>query len=160
VCPIWLITNAGDAPASYRSDANVRRSEWFVMPAWIGGRPIAARSSFALAIAGTRIWFVTFARCSGVPEAFRAIYGSRDRSEAEQQLARFLTGCRLAAIPSFDAFADGVRLWQQELLAYFDEPVTNGYAEGVINKIKVIKRRAYGLPTFEGFRRRVLVACA
>jgi transposase len=96
----------------------------------------------------------------GLKEAFRAIYGSRDRSEAEQQLARFLTGCRLAAIPSFDAFADGVRLWQRELLAYFDEPVTNGYAEGVINKIKVIKRRAYGLPTFEGFRRRVLVACA
>jgi transposase len=95
----------------------------------------------------------------GLKEAFRAIYGSRGRSEAEQQLARFLTGCRLAAIPSFDAFADGIRLWRQELLAYFDEPVTNGYAEGVINKIKVIKRRAYGLPTFEGFRRRVLVAC-
>jgi hypothetical protein len=28
------------------------------------------------------------------------------------------------------------------------------------NKIKVIKRRAYGLPTFEGIRRRVLVAGA
>ena len=81
------------------------------------------------------------------------------------QRSRAATGAipyrsRLAAIPSFGAFADGVRLWQQELLAYFDEPVTNGYAEGVINKIKVIKRRAYGLPTFEGFRRRVLVACA
>jgi transposase len=93
-------------------------------------------------------------------EAFRAIYRSRDRRQAEQQLERFLTGCRLAAIPSFDAFADGIRLWRQELLAYFDQPITNGYAEGVINKIKVIKRRAYGLPTFEGFRRRVLVACA
>ena len=46
-----------------------------------------------------------------------------------------------------------------ELLAYFDQPITNGYAEGVINKIKVIKRRAYGLPTFNGFRQRVLVAC-
>ncbi len=44
-------------------------------------------------------------------------------------------------------------------LAYFEEPTTNGYAEGVINKIKVIKRRAYGLPSFESFRHRVLVAC-
>jgi transposase len=85
---------------------------------------------------------------------------SRDRAEAEARLERFLTGCRLAAIPSFDAFADGIRLWREELLAYFDQPITNGYAEGVINKIKVIKRRAYGLPTFDGFRRRVLVACA
>jgi transposase len=33
-----------------------------------------------------------------------------------------------------------------------------GYAEGVINKVKVIKRRAYGLPTFDGFRERVLIA--
>jgi transposase len=93
-------------------------------------------------------------------ETFRAIYRSRDRTQAEQRLERFLTGCRVAALPSFDAFAEGIRLWRQELLAYFDQPVTNGYAEGVINKIKLIKRRAYGLPTFEGFRRRILVACA
>jgi hypothetical protein len=26
----------------------------------------------------------------------------------------------------------------RELLAYFDEPTTNGYAEGVINKVKLI----------------------
>jgi transposase len=45
------------------------------------------------------------------------------------------------------------------LLAFFEEPTTNGYAEGVINKVKVIKRRAYGLPTFQGFRQRVLIAC-
>jgi len=30
----------------------------------------------------------------------------------------------------------------------------------VINKIKVIKRRAYGLPSFNSFRSRILVACA
>ena len=65
-----------------------------------------------------------------------------------------------AHLPAFTAFADGVRLWRTELLAYFDEPTTNGYAEGVINKIKVIKRRAYGIPTFDGFRDRVLLACA
>jgi len=93
-------------------------------------------------------------------ESFRAIYRATTRAEAEQRLERFLLACRLAAIPSFDAFAEGVKNWRQELLAYFNEPVTNGYAERVINKIKVIKRRAYGLPTFEDFRRRVLLACA
>ncbi len=65
----------------------------------------------------------------------------------------------LGLIPSFDAFAKGVRLWRSELLAYFDYRASNGYAEGVINKVKVIKRRAYGLPRFEGFRERVLLAC-
>jgi transposase len=96
----------------------------------------------------------------GLKEAFRAIYRAPDRAEAEQRLERFLGAVERAQLPAFTAFADGVRLWRAELLAYFDEPTTNGYAEGVINKIKVIKRRAYGLPTFAGFRQRVLLACA
>jgi transposase len=95
----------------------------------------------------------------GLKEAFRAIYRSNSRVEAEQRLERFLAAVDRAAIPPFSAFAEGIRLWRDELLAYFDQPITNGYAEGVINKIKVIKRRAYGLPTFNGFRQRVLVAC-
>jgi transposase len=95
----------------------------------------------------------------GLKEAFRTIYRSTSRNEAEQRLACFFAAVDRAAIPSFTAFAQGIRLWREELLAYFDEPITNGYAEGVINKIKVIKRRAYGLPTFNGFRQRVLVAC-
>jgi len=95
----------------------------------------------------------------GLKEAFRAIYRSSTRAEAEDRLERFLAAVERAAIPSFAAFAQGVRRWRAELLAYFDAPVTNGYAEGVINKVKVIKRRAYGLPTFAGFRRRILVAC-
>ena len=95
----------------------------------------------------------------GLKEAFRAIYRSNSRIEAEQRLECFLAAVDRAAIPSFSAFAEGIRLWREELLAYFDQPITNGYAEGVINKIKVIKRRAYGLPTFDGFRQRVLIAC-
>ncbi len=95
----------------------------------------------------------------GLKEAFRTIYRSDNRVDAELRLERFLAAVDRAAIPSFNAFAEGVRLWREELLAHFDQPISNGYAEGVINKIKVIKRRAYGLPTFDGFRQRVLVAC-
>ncbi|HZE29394.1 MAG TPA: transposase [Gaiellaceae bacterium] len=95
----------------------------------------------------------------GLKERFRAIYRSRDRAEAERRLRAFEAAVERAAIPSFTAFAHGLRGWREELLAYFDQPTTNGYAEGVINKIKVIKRRAYGLPSFDGFRTRVLVAC-
>jgi transposase len=96
----------------------------------------------------------------GLKEAFRSIYRATDRHEAERRLDHFLAAVERAQLPAFTAFADGVRLWRAELLAYFDEPTTNGYAEGVINKVKVIKRRAYGLPSFDGFRERVLLACA
>jgi transposase len=96
----------------------------------------------------------------GLKEAFRSIYRAGNRQEAERRLDHFLAAVERAQLSAFTAFAEGVRLWRTELLAYFDEPTTNGYAEGVINKVKVIKRRAYGLPSFDGFRQRVLLACA
>ncbi len=95
----------------------------------------------------------------GLKERFRAIYLAHDRAEAERRLQAFEAAVERAAIPSFSAFANGLQSWREELLAYFDQPTTNGYAEGVINKIKVIKRRAYGLPSFDSFRERILVAC-
>jgi hypothetical protein len=78
---------------------------------------------------------------------------------AERRLDHFLAAVERAQLPAFTAFADGVQLWRAELLAYFDEPTTNGYAEGIINKVKPIKRRADALPSFGGFRHRVLLAC-
>jgi transposase len=95
----------------------------------------------------------------GLKEAFRDIYNAANRAEAEQRLDQFQGAVDRAALPAFTAFAKGIRRWRTELLAYFDEPTTNGYAEGVINKVKVIKRRAYGLPTFHSFRARILLAC-
>ena len=95
----------------------------------------------------------------GLKEAFRSTYRAPDRAEAERRLDAFLAAVDRAQLPSFTAFAEGVNQWREELLAYFEQPTTNGYAEGVINKVKLIKRRAYGLPTFAGFRARVLLAC-
>jgi transposase len=95
----------------------------------------------------------------GLKEAFRAVYCAASRDDAEQRLEQFLLAVDHARLPAFDAFAKGIRSWRSELLAYFDEPTTNGYAEGVINKVKVIKRRAYGIPSFTAFRDRVLLAC-
>ena len=95
----------------------------------------------------------------GLKETFRAIYRANSPADAQQRLQRFLAAVDHARLPAFDAFAKGLAQWQTELLAYFDEPTTNGYAEGVINEVKAIKRRAYGLPSFAGFRKRVVIAC-
>jgi transposase len=95
----------------------------------------------------------------GLKEAFRSIYKASSRDQAEARLDAFLLAVARAQFPAFTAFANGLRPWREELLAYFEQPTTNGYAEGVINKVKVIKRRAYGLPTFEGFRKRIVIAC-
>ncbi|HWE34038.1 MAG TPA: ISL3 family transposase [Solirubrobacteraceae bacterium] len=95
----------------------------------------------------------------GLKEAFRDIYKANSRAQAEQQLDKFLAATGRAELPAFTAFAHGIHSWREELLAYFDEPTTNGYAEGVINKVKVIKRRGYGIPTFHSYRKRIVIAC-
>ena len=51
-----------------------------------------------------------------------------------------------------------LRLWRQEMLNYFDSPYTNGFLEGKNNRIKVIKRMAYGYRNPSNFRQRILLS--
>ena len=44
----------------------------------------------------------------------------------------------------------------RDRLNAFDSGLSNGYTEGCNNKIKVIKRNAYGMRNFENFRARIL----
>ena len=46
--------------------------------------------------------------------------------------------------------------WYRGILNTFDCPYTNGFTEGINNKIKVLKRNAYGYRNFERFRKRIL----
>jgi len=92
-------------------------------------------------------------------EALRSVYAAPDRAQAAARLDCFFAAVARSAHQPFEAYVKGIGPWREEILAYFDQPASNGYAEGVINKVKVIKRRAYGLPRFQSFRERVLVAC-
>lgn len=59
-------------------------------------------------------------------------------------------------LPEFNDCFKTFTNWQKEILNSFDCPYTNGYTEGVNNKIKVIKRNAYGIRNFKRFRNRIL----
>ena len=47
--------------------------------------------------------------------------------------------------------------WSKYILNAFECPYSNGFTEGTNNKIKVIKRKAYGFRNFENFRNRILI---
>jgi transposase len=47
--------------------------------------------------------------------------------------------------------------WLDEILAYFNNRTTSGVVEGINNKLKLIKRSAYGFTNFENFRDRCLL---
>ncbi|NCS45979.1 MAG: transposase, partial [Microcystis aeruginosa BS11-05] len=38
-----------------------------------------------------------------------------------------------------------------EIISYFERRTTNGVVEGINNKLKLIKRRGYGLRNFQNF---------
>ena len=47
--------------------------------------------------------------------------------------------------------------WLDEILAYFDNRTSSGVVEGINNKLKLIKRSAYGFTNFNNFRNRCLL---
>lgn len=47
-----------------------------------------------------------------------------------------------------------IRRWIGEIIAYFDRGTTQGAVEGINNKLKLIKRRAYGFRNFDNFQLR------
>jgi len=47
--------------------------------------------------------------------------------------------------------------WLDEIIAYFDIRTTSGVVEGINNKLKLIKRYAYGLRNFDNYKNRCLL---
>ncbi|WP_445301187.1 transposase [Microcoleus sp. Pol11C3] len=45
----------------------------------------------------------------------------------------------------------------KEIIAYFDFRTTSGVVEGINNKLKLIKRSAYGFRNFETYKNRCLL---
>jgi transposase len=91
---------------------------------------------------------------------FRLVYAAADRQQAIDRLHQWYSDVdESGLLPFVRGGAAVIRAWEDEFLAYFDSRLTNAYAEGITNKIKVIKRAGYGFTNFGNFRRRVLVAC-
>lgn len=58
----------------------------------------------------------------------------------------------------FPKFLKTLSNWMDKIANYFRQRTTSGMVEGINNKIKLIKRRAFGFRNFGNFRLRVIVA--
>jgi transposase len=90
-------------------------------------------------------------------EWFRDWYRGTGRAAAEVALAQWEASVRNQGPVSFKALFPMLRLWREEILNYFDYPYTNGFLEGKNNRIKVIKRTAYGYRNPQNFRQRIML---
>ena len=91
-------------------------------------------------------------------ESFRDWYGCNSRAAAETRLVKWEASVREHGPVQFHSVFPMLRLWREEILNYFDYPYTNGFLEGKNNRIKVIKRMAYGYRNKANFRQRILLS--
>ena len=91
---------------------------------------------------------------------FMEFVDSTSLDEAKQKLNAWYLYVATCKLPEFDYCLGTISRWQDGILNSFSVPFTNGYTEGVNNKIKVLKRNAFGVRNFERFRSRILYMMA
>jgi len=102
----------------------------------------------------------TLAQLHQLKEQFRAIFETApDRTTAASELQAWMTTVESSGLKHMSAFLTTLRNWWDPILNYFNEHITSRLVEGLNNKVKLIKRRAYGFRSFEHFRLRLLVEC-
>ena len=67
------------------------------------------------------------------------------KSKAKQKIKAWKRRVKNSDLTCFDSFLSTQTKWENEILNYFDGRQTSGFVEGLNNKIKVIKRRCYGI---------------
>ena len=87
---------------------------------------------------------------------FHKLMECKRREEAKKQLGKWNMMAIGYNLPEFQACTTTFINWSEEILNSFEYPYTNGFTEGVNNKIKVIKRNAFGVRNFKRFRNRIL----
>ncbi len=97
--------------------------------------------------------------CYSLKEEFRAWFNApHDRSTAACRLDEWLAQVEASGLKAFHTFSKTVRNWRERILIYFMGRHSNGFAEGVNLKIKLLNRRAFGYRNFQHLRLHILVA--
>ncbi len=91
-------------------------------------------------------------------EWFRIWYHDHSYATAAYHLEDWLNATNASAINEMVYVAKTVAYWKKEILNYFKYRVTTGFLEGMNNKIKTIKRMAYGFRTPGILRAKILLA--
>lgn len=96
----------------------------------------------------------TLSKMHHLKEELRMIFQSSiDWLEALFELGNWLVSAR----QYYPESQNTMLRWFDEIIAYFDHRTTNGMVEGINNKLKLIKRSAFGFNNFDNFKIRSLL---
>lgn len=89
-------------------------------------------------------------------EMFYKIVDTEDRRHARDLMLEWIYAAQSSGLNEYVKCSNTMINWQHGILNSFEHPYTNGFTEGCNNKIKVLKRNAYGYRNFRRFRNRIL----
>ncbi len=93
-------------------------------------------------------------------ELFISFRNCKNSKEGRTVLRDWILTAQECNLYEFNDCIKAFSNWFDRILNSLDYPYTNGFTEGINNKIKVLKRNAYGYRNFERFRNRILHICA
>jgi transposase len=92
-------------------------------------------------------------------EALHSFYRTKGLSRASRAYTRLTDALAHSQLPELKRFRRTLVSWRKEILAYFENRLTNARTEGFNNVAKLVQKRAYGYRSFENYRLRLLNAC-
>jgi transposase len=88
-------------------------------------------------------------------EDLRQIWEQNDKATARQVLQDWIRRAEASGIKILQQFATTLALYRGGILAYYDYPISTGPLEGTNNKIKTMKRQAYGFRDQQFFKLKI-----
>ena len=89
-------------------------------------------------------------------KAFEDFVKTTSYEQAKHELSIWIKMAKESGLKEFKDAITAFTNWKEEICNSKIEPYTNGFTEGCNNKIKVLKRNAYGFRNFTRFRNRIL----
>jgi transposase len=89
-------------------------------------------------------------------EDLRQLWSQKTQKRAARFLSDWVARARVSGISMLEKFADTLQTHQDGILAYYEYPISTGPLEGTNNKIKTMKRQAYGFRDNEFFKLKIM----
>jgi len=88
-------------------------------------------------------------------EDLRLLWGQDNKELAKKFLGKWVAKAYASKIPRLRKFANSLLAHRSGIFAWYDFPISTGPLEGLNNKIKTMKRQAYGFRDFEFFKLKI-----
>ena len=89
-------------------------------------------------------------------EDLRQLWNQPDKKTAARVLQDWIRRAEASGIKLLQQFAGTLAMYRTGILAYYHYPISTGPLEGTNNKIKTMKRQAYGFRDMEFFKLKIL----